>query len=317
MQILVIGGGRFVGRHFVERALASGHELTVFNRGKTSLSAPKGVEEVQGDRETDLDRPGHRQYDAVVDMCGYVPRVVKLSCDALAAAGRYLFISTISVYADSPARIDESSPREVLADPTTETVDGDTYGGLKALCEDVVSEAFEERALIVRPGMIVGPLDPTDRFTWWVARAARGGVMPAIGGPDTPMQFIDGRDQADWMLHALESEFAGTFNVTGNPTTLETVLDAAGGDRLDVRYLDPAVVEEAGVPPDSFAWTVPADRRTIWDVDITAATATGLKLRPIPNTVRDTVDWHRSRGEHEWKAGLSPDQEALLLAQIA
>jgi 2'-hydroxyisoflavone reductase len=313
VEILVIGGGRFAGRHFVELAAANGHKITAFNRGKSSLPTPEGVEAVHGDRETDLAKLDGRAWDAVVDMCGYVPRIVKLTCDALKnRTNAYLFISTISVYADTAERIDEDSPRESLADPTTETVDGETSGGLKALCEDVVLDAFGEDALLVRPGMIVGPLDPTDRLTWWLARAAQGGRIPAIGAADSPMQYIDARDLAAWMLHALESGVTGKFNLTGQPTTLgETLAPVATGE---IVYVSQEEAKGRGVEPDVFAWSVPDDRKSIWDVDIDRALAAGLKVRPIAETVRDTVAWHRTRDGHEWKAGLTPDQEQKLLA---
>ena len=311
MTILVIGGGRFAGRHFVELAAAD-HRVTVFNRGKSSLPAPAGVEEIHGDRETDLEMLNGRSWDAVVDMCGYVPRIVKSTCDALQGrANKYLFISTISVYADTAERITEDSTRETLADPTTETVDGETYGGLKALCEDVVMSAFGENALIVRPGMIVGPLDPTDRLTWWIARADEGGKIPAIGSPASPMQYIDARDLAAWMLHALEAGLTGTYNLTGRPTTLGETLNAAATG--EIVYISPEDAKNRGVDPQAFAWSVPEDRAAIWDVNIERALAAGLRLRPIAETVKDTVAWHRSRVGHEWKAGLSPEQEALLL----
>jgi 2'-hydroxyisoflavone reductase len=270
------------------------------------------VTEITGDRETDLGLVADQGWDAVVDMCGYVPRVVRIATDALSSAKTYLFISTISVYADTTERIDEDSHRESLSDPTTETVDGETYGGLKALCEDVVLDAFADRALIVRPGMIVGPLDPTDRLTWWVARAAESGRMPAIGAPSSPMQYIDARDLAAWMLHALKAGTRGTFNLTGEPTTVGATLSAAGA--ADVVYVSRSEAEARGVEPSAFAWSVPEDRASIWDVDISRALAAGLKLRPIIETVRDTVAWHRTRAGHEWKVGLSTEQESKLLA---
>ena len=310
VRILVIGGGRFAGRHIVELA-SDKHQVTVFNRGKSSLSAPAGVEEVHGDCETDLGLFAGREWDAVVDMRGYVPRVVGIACEALASAKTYLFISTISVYADSEERIDEDSARETLADPSSETVDGETYGGLKALCEDVVVDAFGPRALIVRPGMIVGPLDPTDRLTWWVARAADGGRMPAIGTAASAMQYIDARDLAAWMLHALETGVKGVFNLTGEPTTLGATLSAAGD--AEVLFVSATEAEARGVEASAFAWSVPEGRESLWDVDISRALSSGLALRPIEKTVRDTVAWHRTRVGHEWKAGLSPEQEKALL----
>ncbi|MDQ2986812.1 MAG: NAD-dependent epimerase/dehydratase family protein [Armatimonadota bacterium] len=314
VKILIIGGGRFAGHHFTEAAANAGHQVTQFNRGQTSLPAPDGVERIIGDRDGEIAQLTGRTWDAVVDMCGYLPRVVRQSCEALEnRTHRYLFISTISVYADNPGRIDESSPREILGDPDTETIDGDTYGGLKALCEDVVTDVYGERALIVRPGMIVGPLDPTDRLTWWIARAADGGRIPAIGSVDTPMQYIDARDQATWMLRALGDGSGGVVNVTGHPTTLRATLDAARPAHGEVVYVTPEDADARGVEPSKFAWNVPADRLSIWDVDVTRALAAGLELRAVGDTVRDTVAWHRSRGEHEWKAGLTPAEEALLL----
>jgi 2'-hydroxyisoflavone reductase len=222
-----------------------------------------------------------------------------------------LFISTISVYADTSERIDEHSARLTLSDPNTETVDGETYGGLKALCEDVVIEAFGDRSLIVRPGMIVGPLDPTDRLTWWIARAAEGGRMPAIGSANSPMQYIDARDLAGWMLHALETGVKGVFNLTGVPTKLGATLSAAGD--AEVVYRSASEAAARGVEPSAFAWTTPQGRESIWDVGISRALSTGLALRPIEETVRDTVAWHRTREGHEWKAGLSAEQEKALL----
>lgn len=314
VQILIIGGGRFAGHHFTDLAANAGHQVTQFNRGQSSLPAPNGVERIIGDRDGEMEKLAGRNWDAVVDMCGYVPRVVRQSCEALKnRTDRYLFISTISVYADSPERIDESSARKTLVDPATETIDGETYGGLKALCEDVVNEVYGDRALIVRPGMIVGPLDPTDRLTWWIARGADGGRIPAIGSPDTPMQYVDARDQAAWMLRALGDDASGVFNVTGRPTTLGDTLEAARPADSEIVYTSPEDAEAKGVNPSKFAWNVPDDRRKVWDVNIESAVATGLELREVGDTVRDTVAWHRSRGEHEWKAGLTPAEEALLL----
>jgi len=317
MRILVLGGGRFMGLHFSRMATEAGHEVTQFVRGKSSAPPPRGVSRILGDRDGGLDALGTDSWDAVVDTSGYLPRVVRQSCETLRnRTDKYLFISTISVYADTKDPIDEDSPRESLEDPAVETIDGSTYGGLKALCEDVVFETFGERALIVRPGMIVGPNDPTDRFTYWVTRAAKGGTMAAIGSPESPMQYIDARDLAAWMLSAIESNLTGVYNLTGKPTTLGETLSAAKAPETEIAYTSRKDAEAAGIDPSTaFGWSVEEGNENIWNVNIDRALATGLQLHPIAETIRDTIAWHNSRPNHTLAAGLTLHEEATLLAQ--
>lgn len=304
-----------MGLHLSKLASETGHEVTQFVRGNSSAPPPPGVNRLIGDRDGGLGALGTEVWDAVVDTSGYLPRVVRQSCQALTGrTERYLFISTISVYADTVGEIDESSPREQLTDPTVETIDGETYGGLKALCEDAVSEAFGGSSLIVRPGMIVGPFDPTDRFTYWVVRAAKGGRMPAIGVSESPMQYIDARDLAAWNLSTLEEGHAGVFNLTGQPTTLGETLGAATPSGTEIVYRSRAEVEALGIDPSkAFAWSVPEGQENLWSVNINRALASGLRLRPIRETVMDTIEWHASRPGHQMIAGLSSDEETSLV----
>ena len=211
MKLLIIGGTRFVGRHLVAAALERGHEVTLFNRG-TQSSPFADVETIAGDRNKDLDKLQGRRWDAVIDTCGYLPRNVKSTAEILSgSAERYVFISSQSAYADvSVPGVTETAPLRSL---TSEQLDrayaidtagqpsyAELYGGLKALCEQVVEEGMPNRVLIVRPGLIIGPYDYTDRFTYWIVRVARGGEVLAPGRPARPVQFIDARDLAAWIV---------------------------------------------------------------------------------------------------------------------
>src|SRR5689334_13695101 len=202
MDLLVLGGTVFVGRHLVEAALARGHRVTLFNRGRQNADLFPEAEKLRGDRDGDLSALVGRRWDAAIDVAGRVPRIVRQSAQLLAdAVPHYTFISTISVYADyATPNLDESGPLATAADPTTEDPSGANYGPLKVLCEQEVERAFPDRALIIRPGLIVGPYDPTNRFTYWPRRVAQGGGVLAPNGPEQPARFIDVRDLAQWTL---------------------------------------------------------------------------------------------------------------------
>jgi 2'-hydroxyisoflavone reductase len=202
MDLLILGGTGFLGRHLVEAALADGHRITLFNRGLSSPDLFPEVETIEGDREADISALRGRGWDAVIDTCGYVPRIVGASAARLAdAADHYTFVSSISVYPDDiEPGADEGAPVEELADPTVEDVDGETYGGLKALCERAAEEEMPGMVLNVRPGLICGPYDPTDRFTYWPRRISAGGEVLAPDRPERRVQFIDVRDLAAWIV---------------------------------------------------------------------------------------------------------------------
>lgn len=328
MDVLIIGGGVFVGRHITDALLAAGHRVTHFNRG---IAAPPraDVETITGDRMNELELLGNRSWDAVVDTCAYVPHAVRLSTEALATrVARYVFISTLSVYdydrigSDEP--FDESAPRVMLApgaDATTMTPD--TYGALKALCEDVVLDSFGNRATVLRCGLMVGPHDPTDRFTYWVYRCSRGGRMLAAGGPGTPMQFIDARDMAAFVVRVLNAEIGGVFNLTGQPDTvtfgaLFSRCAQVSGVEPDVVWLDRDAVARAGLKEwqDVPLWLADGPfMRKFLNAAVDRALAAGLSLRPLTDTVRDTLAWANGRPtDYQFKYGLDAQREAEALA---
>lgn len=324
MDLLLIGGTRFSGRAMVEIAQARGHRVTVFHRGKSNPGIHAGAEEILGDRDQDIGKLDGRRWDAVIDTCGYVPRSVGLALDALRdRVGHYTFISTISVYEDGiPAGSDETAPLKVLADPTVEEVTGETYGGLKVLCEERVEAVFPGRALLPRPGLIVGPNDPTERFPYWVERVSRGGEVFVPGEPSRQTQMIDARDLAAWVIDAVEHGRTGPYNLTGptEPLTwaawMDTLRQVTGGDAT-FTYGDDAFIEALGENTPNLPFYVPAAYNGIMAISIQKALDTGLKLRPLADTSRDTLHWIQTRPEGSAIANaMPPEREAELLAAL-
>ncbi len=327
MKLLVLGGTMFLGRTIVECALARDHEVTLFHRGRSNPNLFPEVEHVLGDRECDLDRLAGRSFDACVDTSGYVPRIVKTSATTLAdAVGRYAFISSLSVYGEpSPDGTDEDGPLATIDDPTVEEITGETYGPLKALCEAEVRTVLGERALIVRPGLIVGPHDPTDRFTYWPHRVARGGEMLAPGRPGREIQLIDVRDLALWIVDMLERRESGIYNAVSPPSALSmerllcACLEVAKSDG-ELRWVDDGflVEREVGAWIDLPLWIPEGNPIACGFFGFTSdrAASKGLTFRPIEETVRATLEWAQSRpDDHEWRAGLTREQEDALLRE--
>jgi 2'-hydroxyisoflavone reductase len=334
VRLLVLGGTKFVGRAVVEAARSRGHEVTLFNRGKTSPELFPELEQLRGDRDGGLRALEGRAFDAVVDPSGYVPRIVRASAELLAGtAGHYLFISSVAAYA-RPYRTGfaEDAPLAVLDDPATEEVSGN-YGALKAACERAVEELFPERSTLVRAGLIVGPHDPTDRFTYWPARAARGGEILAPGYPGRQVQFVDARDLAAWIVRACEERIAGPFTATGPtpPVTFGRLLEAcceAAGTENRVTWVDEGFLQAAGVGEwmGLPLWLAESngDLAHMLEADVSKAVAAGLTFRPIAETVRDTLVWAAARaGRGDGTVamldtegvGLSPEREAELLQE--
>jgi 2'-hydroxyisoflavone reductase len=325
MRLLLLGGTGFVGRHITEAALDAGHDVTLFNRGQTNADAFPGAARLVGDREAgDLGALSQGAWDAVVDVNAYTPRRVREAIAALdGRVGHYTFISTVSVYVHGPSSgspVDESAPLERLDDPTTETVTNEAYGGLKVLCEDEVQAAFPGSSTIVRPGIVAGPHDPTDRFTWWVRRAARGGEMLVPDRPDQPVQVVHARDQADFVLAATESGEAGVFNSVGpsSPLTLRGLVEAcaeAAGTSVEPVWVDEAFVAEHAVP---FPLYLPSEARidNIFEASSKAVELGLLRNRPIVDTAADTLAWDRTRPDQSamGPGTLSPEREAELSA---
>ncbi len=318
MKLLIIGGTRFLGRHLVESALARGHELTLFNRGRNNPDLFPDVEKLRGDRGGDLSALQGRNWDTVIDTCGYVPRIVRASAQMLSdTAGHYTFISSISVYADfKEPGMDENAPVGTLQDETVEEITNTTYGPLKALCEQVAEEAMPGRVLTVRPGYIVGPHDPTDRFTYWPRRVAQGGDMIAPGRPDSPVQFIDVRDLAEWIVRMAENGKHGIYNATGPDYTLtmqqllETCKDVSGSNARFVWVSEEFLAEHEVELP---IW-VPDTEIGGATINCEKAFAAGLTFRPLAETIKDTLSWDATRPpDLERQAGLKPEQETQLL----
>ena len=328
MNILIIGGTRFLGRHLVDSALARGHNVTLFNRGKSNPDLFLNIETIHGDREHDMDKLAGREWDAVIDTSGYVPRIVRLSAQNLEGSVRhYVFISSISVYATfSKVGIDENDPVGKIEDESFEEITGESYGPLKALCEKAVRDVFgENRALIIRPGLIVGPNDPTDRFTYWPVRVARGGDVLAPEKPDAPVQIIDVRDLSDFIIKLIEENASGIYNATGPDydLTMGALLDASKQvSKSDARFhwasVEFLAENKVEAWSDMPVWLPSSgDEAGISRVDVSKAINAGLKFRPLEETVRNTLEWAKTRSpDHEWRAGLSAEREAEVLAAL-
>ena len=327
MKILILGGTKFLGRHLVEAGLARRHEVTLFNRGITNPNLFPNLETITGDREQDIEKLSGREWDAVIDVAGYIPRIVRLSAQALEkSVKRYVFISSISVYADfKKAGMDESYPVGKLEDETTEEITGESYGPLKALCEKTVQEIYGDRALIIRPGLIVGPYDPTDRFTYWPMRVKRGGDTITPDKPQTPIQIIDVRDLSEFIIKLIEENASGIYNATGPDyeLMLGEFLDACkqvSGSVAAFHWASVDFLQEHEVAPwsDMPVWIPDTEEDAGFSrVDVSKAMDAGLKFRPLEETIRDTIAWAETRPtDHKWRSGLDPVKEKILLTLL-
>jgi 2'-hydroxyisoflavone reductase len=326
-RILILGGTNFLGPHVVRAAQARGHVVTLFNRGKTHTELFPDVEKLRGDRDGKLDALRGRSWDAVVDDSGFVPRIVKMSAELLApAVSHYVFISTISVYKSlAVVGADETAAVETVDDPTTEDVKT-SYGALKALCERAAAAAMPGRVLAIRPGLIVGPGDPTGRFTHWPSRLRDGGDVLAPGDGSTPVQWIDGRDLGDWIVRCVEQRTVGTMNALG-PSPGEPMRDvlaavnAAAGGRANLIWVDGEFLKAH----DVHGWSelpmwidARGDEAGFGTMSNARAVAAGLTQRPIGETAKDTLAWldaqpAEGRGKLA-STGIARDKEAAVLA---
>jgi 2'-hydroxyisoflavone reductase len=333
LRVLILGGTGFIGPKFVDVLTAAGHKISLFNRGKRDPSVKPGIEQLLGYRNGPVDSLKGHDWDVVIDNSGYKPKQVRLSGETLRGhVQHYVFISSISVYADfKTPGMTEDSPLATLEDPTTETVDDKTYGGLKVLCEKAVQEMYGEHSTIIRPTYIAGPGDHTDRFTYWPWRVAKGGEMLAPGTPADPFQFIDVRDLADFVKLCVEKRISGVYNACNTPrsVTMGSLLDtskkvtgadttvtwapaqflvdnAVYGEKADGNYLPiwaPTVGDEAGSQLVSNA----------------RAVKKGLKFRSLETTIADTLRWANARPpekNEKLRAGLTPEKEKELLAKL-
>jgi 2'-hydroxyisoflavone reductase len=315
VKLLLLGGPRFLGRAVADVTLERGHELTFFNRGTTNPDLYPEVERIVGDRDNDLGALRGRTWDAVVDTSGYLPSAALASAEALAGCGLYCFVSSISVYADLSQKNDEDSALDELGNLPANEVTDKSYGPLKALCENVIRETFGERALVIRPGLIAGPHDPTGRFTYWPHRIARGGEVIAPAPPERLTQLIDARDLGEWVVALCERGASGTFNATHPGLSWSDLVDAC----MSITDSD---VEIAWVPDDFLldhnvgTWMelplwIPDPRMTeALHADVARAVAAGLTFRPLAETARAALD----DAETTEAAGLTSEREAAILA---
>lgn len=324
MKVLILGGTKFLGRALVDSALARGHEVTLFNRGNTNPDLYPDLEKLRGDRDGDLSALEGRKWDAVVDTCGYVPRIVKLSAEALAdSVEHYTFISSISVYGPPmDANLDESGPVQVMEDETVEEITGETYGALKALCEQAAETAMPNRVLNVRAGLIVGPYDPTDRFTYWPIKIVRGGDV--FAPPATSVaQMIDVRDLSDWVIMMAEKRQAGVYNTTGpaQTMTLSDVYEACqsvGGNKANLVEVTEEFITENEVQgwSDLPLW-LPESYGAMHTINLKKIIDSGINYRPLKETVEATVAWYKeTRGiDDELLSGLKAERETELITK--
>ena len=316
MKALVLGGTRFLGRALVDALLAAGHEPTLFNRGQTNPELFPDLEKLLGDRSSDLSALDGREWDWVLDVAAYRVPDVHRSVDALRdRADRYVFVSSISVYADFSVAPVEGAAVEELPPGEEHSESDETYGARKAAWERIVQSAFGERALVVRPGLIVGPHDPTGRFTYWPHRVARGGEVLAPGSPDDLVQVIDVRDLADWMVDATARGLGGTFNATGEPTPFGNLLDecraVSGSDaRFTWVVSETLLAAEVGPWMQLPLWLPLPEYAGMQQASIERAQAAGLRFRPLAETIRGTLD----DAEPVDGVGLSPERERELLS---
>lgn len=321
LKVLILGGTGFIGPHMVRYAAKQGHQVSMFNRGKTNPSLFPEVEHLTGDRDRGLDALRNRKWDVVLDNSGYVPRHVRDSAELLKDnVGRYLFISTGSVYAMDAERLDEDSPLLPLEDPASEDVEKH-YGPLKVHCEKAIREVFGDRGTIVRLHIVAGPGDPTDRFTYWPVRLAQGGEVIAPGDRTNPVQFVDVRDVAEFTVRLLEKNTPGTFNAAG-PTAgelgmadfLDTVKKATGS-KANLTWVDEAFLKEKKVNfPLWISQNGPA--RGAARVSSKRGLAAGLTFRPVAVTAKDTLEWFRSEpADRQAKLPLELERDAQILAE--
>ncbi len=340
MKILIIGGTKFLGRHLIYAALENNHEVTLFNRGKNYADEelPK-VEQMHGDRNFDLEKLSHRNWDAVIDTCGYLPQIVKKSAEFLKdKVGQYVFISSSSVYSDtSKSNYDETTATAKLSDEEREKFEnldpnqelnglvlGESYGALKKLCEEEAEKAMPNCVLNVRAGMIVGAFDWTDRFNYWVLRVASGGEILAPGTPEKFVQLIDARDLSGWIVKAVEENITGTFNVTSKSLDLtfgkmlDEIKNATASDAQFIWADEKFLTENKVAPWSEMPFYLPEsveDTKNFLTMNVDKALEKDLKFRPLKETILDLRSW-REKQNFEMKAGISLKREKELLEKL-
>jgi len=323
MRILVIGGTAFVGRHIVQAALDAGHDVTLFHRGLTGAGLFPQATHLTGDRDVELSALAGRSFDATIDVCGYFPRQVHSLAAALGGrGGRYVFVSSVSAYsATVPWNYSESAPLAKITDEDATTITNENYGGLKVACERAASQLFGPDVTIIRPTYVIGPYDRGYRFPWWVSRLARGGRVLAPGHPDDPIQLIDARDQASWIVSMLERAVSGTYHAV-NPAPpfgfgqmLAEIAAEVAPARTELVWVDSEFLVSQGVDGAAMPlWAEgDSDGVNLSAASPAAAFGAGLAPRPLRETVADIRAAEPIPARPS--VGMSADREAELLAR--
>lgn len=322
LRLLILGGTGFIGPHMVRTALNRGHVVTIFNRGKTNTHLFPDVEKLKGDRDGDLESLKGHEWDAVIDNTGYVPRHVRDSANLLKGhIGRYLFTSTVSVYDLNQDKIDEDSKLLAVPDPESEDVKK-YYGELKVLCEQAVQKRYGNAATIVRPHIVAGPGDKTDRYTYWPVRIDTGGEMVSPGDPAAPVQYIDVRDLSEFCIHLVEQDTPGIYNGAGpsySELSRQELLYAIRGvtsSKVEFTWVDEIFLAEQGIQPFAYPlWISPnSEYKGLTRISIERSVKHGLKLRPLAVTAHDTLKWFKSESqERQNKLQLNLERDANIL----
>lgn len=326
MNILILGGTLFLGRYLAEEGIRRNHKLTLFNRGKSNPRLFPDLETIKGDRDGDIAGLKGRKWDLAIDVSGYTPGAVRRTAELLKDnIGRYLFVSTMIVYDDlNKIGLHENDKLATMGDNPDETVTSDSYGPLKGDCERIVKKLYPRNYLNIRPGVIIGPNDNTDRFTYWVERISRGGRVLAPGRPDDPVQVIDVRDLAPWMFDLIEKETTGEYNAVGPEyeLTMGALFEECrkvSGAETEFIWIESEFLLERDIQP----WKeIPLWRRGGHDfdgfmrIDGSRALTEGLKLRPLKQSISDVLEFARTLDEsYQWQAGLDPNKEAELIVE--
>ncbi|MDZ4712620.1 MAG: NAD-dependent epimerase/dehydratase family protein [bacterium] len=324
MDILILGGSVFLGRQLVEFAQARNQNVTLFNRGVRNPDLYPDVEKLRGDRNGDISSLEGKKFDVVIDTSGHIPGSVKKLAEMLKdSAGHYTFISSISAYKDfSENGINESSETAVVTDGNVNEMTMENYGALKVLCENAVSDVFKDRALNIRPGLIVGMNDWSDRFTYWIHSIDKGGEVLVPDTKDYHVQFIDVKDLAEWIIKMAEERKSGLYNATGpgQPLTFGNFInECVNYSKNDAKLIwadEKFLLDEGAVPWSELPMWVPKEDQGVNNIDISKAIKDGLTFRPIQETLKDTLLFDKSRNNHVLKAGLSPEKETELISKL-
>ena len=318
MKILVIGGTSFVGRHIVEALLEKEHEVVLFNRGKSNPHLFPQLQKILGDRRKDAEKLAIEKWDAVIDSSAYTPADLKPVLKNL-KTNHYIFISTISVYDDFKNGPVQESGSLFKTEVTEDEVTGSTYGPLKVMCENYIEKNLSDKALILRPGIVVGPYDPTDRFTYWVMKLNGKGPVLVPGSKERKIQWVDARDLAEFTVLQMENKTTGVYNVAADAVSMEELVRTLNGGEADCVWADDHFLLEQGMKAFELPFWIPFSAEFpegFLLVDNEKAKSAGLGMRSVKQSAQDTLEWAQKEGLSRLKTGISENRERELLNKI-